>query len=243
VLKRFSTLGDGLSHVAFGATAIATVCGFAPIYVAIPITVVSAIVLLRLKSAKIKGDAAIAMISAGALAIGYLILSIFPENSSNITGDACTTLFGSQSIIGTDMTDVIVCSVLALLVIFFIVFFYNKIFAVTFDEGFAQATGTRTGIYSTLLAAVTGVVIVIAMRMVGALLISSLITFPALSSMRIFKTFKRVMISSAVISVLCAAVGLIVSITVSTPIGPTVAVANIVAFGICYGIGKIVKTA
>ena len=239
VLKRFSMIGDGLSHVAFGATAIATAAGFAPLYVSIPITVVAAILLLRMKSVKIKGDAAIAMISAGALAIGYLMLSLFPENANNVSGDACTTLFGSQSIIGTDITDVIVCSVLAVLVIIFMVVFYNKIFAVTFDEGFAQATGTKTDIYSTLLAAVTGIVIVIAMKMVGALLISALITFPALSAMRIFKTFKKVMICSASISVCCAVFGLIVSIVCSTPIGPTVAVANIIVFGIFFAIGKI----
>lgn len=239
VLKRFSMIGDGLSHVAFGATAIATAAGFAPLYIAVPITVVAAILLLRMKNSKIKGDAAIAMISAGALAIGYLALSLFPENASSISGDACTTLFGSQSIIGTDMTDVIICSVLSILVILFMVFFYNKIFAITFDESFAEATGTKTKIYSSLLAAVTGIVIVIAMKMVGALLISALITFPALSAMRVFKTFKSVMICSAVISVACATVGLLVSITASTPIGPTVAVANIIVFGAFYTVGRI----
>ncbi len=238
VLKRFSMIGDGLSHVAFGGTAIATAAGFAPLYVAIPITVICAVLLLRMKSTRIRGDAAIAMISAGALAIGYLVLSVFPEKASSIAGDACTALFGSQSIIGIDLGDVIVCSVLALLVIAFMVVFYNKIFAVTFDESFASATGTRTEIYNTALAAITGVVIVIAMKMVGALLISALITFPALSAMRVFKTFKKVMICSAVISVACAIVGLLVSITLSTPIGPTVAVANIIVFGAFYIAGK-----
>ncbi len=243
VLKRFSMLGDGLSHVAFGATAVATAAGFAPIYVAVPITVISAILLLRFKSSKIMGDASIAMISAGALAIGYLALSLFPEKANGIAGDACTALFGSQSIIGTDMTDVITCSVLALVVIIFMIFFYNKIFAVTFDESFALATGTKTGIYTTLIAAVTGVVIVIAMKMVGALLISALITFPALSAMRVFKTFKSVMICSAAISFTCAALGLLFSITASTPIGPTVAVANIAVFCIFFAIGKIKQSA
>lgn len=239
VLKRFSMIGDGLSHVAFGGTAIATAAGFAPLYVAIPITVISAVLLLRMKSTRIRGDAAIAMISAGALAIGYLVLSVFPEKSNSIAGDACTALFGSQSIIGIDLSDVIVCAVLALLVIAFMVVFYNKIFAVTFDESFASATGTRTEIYNTALAAITGVVIVIAMKMVGALLISALITFPALSAMRVFKTFKKVMICSAAISVCCAIVGLLFSITLSTPIGPTVAVANIIVFGTFYAAGKI----
>lgn len=239
VLKRFSMIGDGLSHTAFGATAIATAVGFTPIYVAMPITVLFAVLLLRAKKSKVVGDAAIAMISAGALAIGYLALSLFPEKASSIAGDACTTLFGSQSIISTDLTDVLICSVLALIVIAFMIVFYHKIFAVTFDEGFAQATGTKTGVYNTLLAAVTGIVIVISMKMVGALLISALITFPALSAMRVFKTFKRVMVCAAGISVACAIVGLLFSITVSTPIGPTVAVANIIVFGVFYVIGKI----
>jgi zinc transport system permease protein len=230
VLKRFSMIGDGLSHVAFGATAVAAAAGFAPLYVALPITVLAAVLLLGVKSSKIMGDAAIAMISAGALAVGYLLLSIFPSNSASIAGDACTTLFGSSSIIGIGIGDVILCAVLAVTVIFIFVFFYNKIFAVTFDESFASATGTRVRLYNTLLAAVTGVVIVIAMKMVGALLISSLITFPALSAMRVFKSFKRVVVCSAAISVFCAAVGIIICICASTPIGPTIAVMNIAVF-------------
>lgn len=231
VLKRFSMIGDGLSHVAFGAMAIATVAGFAPIYAALPITVISAILLLRIRSSsKVQGDAAIAMIAVGALAVGYLLLNLFPENTTSISGDACTTLFGSASIIGIKLSDVITCSILAVAVIFVFVFFYNKIFAVTFDESFAQATGTRVEAYNTMLAAITGVVIVIAMNMVGALLISALITFPALSSMRVFKTFKRVVISSSLISVGCALVGTVISILASTPVGPTIAVANIIVF-------------
>ncbi len=239
VLKRFSMIGDGLSHAAFGATAIATAVGLTPFYIALPVTVLSAVLLLRVKSNKVVGDAAIAMISAGALAVGYLALSLFPENASSIAGDACTTLFGSQSIISTNLSDVIICSVLALVVILFMLFFYHKIFAVTFDESFAQATGTKTGLYNTLLAVVTGIVIVISMKMVGALLISALITFPALSAMRVFKTFKKVMICAAIISVACAIIGLLFSITVSTPIGPTVAVANIIVFGVFFAVGKI----
>lgn len=242
VLKRFSMIGDGLSHVAFGAMAVATVAGFAPIYAALPITVISAILLLRIRSSsKVQGDAAIAMIAVGALAIGYLLLNLFPENTTSISGDACTTLFGSASIIGIKLSDVIICSVLAVAVIFVFVFFYNKIFAVTFDESFAQATGTRVEVYNTMLAAITGVVIVIAMNMVGALLISALITFPALSSMRVFKTFKRVVISSSVISVGCALVGTVISILASTPVGPTIAVANIIIF-IAFSLAGIIKT-
>ena len=242
VLKRFSMIGDGLSHVAFGAMAVATVAGFAPIYAALPITVISAILLLRIRSSsKVQGDAAIAMIAVGALAIGYLLLNLFPENTTSISGDACTTLFGSASIIGIKLSDVIICSALAVAVIFVFVFFYNKIFAVTFDESFAQATGTRVEVYNTMLAAITGVVIVIAMNMVGALLISALITFPALSSMRVFKTFKRVVISSSVISVGCALVGTVISILASTPVGPTIAVANIIIF-IAFSLAGIIKT-
>ena len=241
VLKRFSMIGDGLSHVAFGATAIAAAAGFAPLYVALPVTVIAAVLLLGVKSSKIMGDAAIAMISAGALAVGYLMLNLFPSNASTIAGDACTTLFGSSSIIGIGVTDVIVCSVLAAAVIFIFIFFYHKIFAITFDEGFATATGTKARVYNTLLAAVTGIVIVLAMKMVGALLISALITFPALSAMRVFKTFKRVVICSAIISVSCALLGIIVCITASTPIGPTIAVANILVFAGFFTAGKLIE--
>lgn len=231
VLKRFSMIGDGLSHVAFGGTAIATVMGFAPTYVALPVTVISAVLLLRLKeSSKIKGDAAIAMIATGALALGYLLLNLFPENATSVTGDACTALFGSASIIGITLSDVILCAVLAIGLLAVFVIFYRKIFAVTFDESFASASGTKVGLYNTALAAVTGVVIVIAMNMVGALLISALITFPALSAMRVFKTFKRVVICSAVISVVCSLLGTLVSIAFSTPIGATVASADLLAF-------------
>ena len=241
VLKRFSMIGDGLSHVAFGATAIAAAAGFAPIYIALPITIGAAILLLGAKSTKIMGDAAIAMISAGALAVGYLLLNLFPSNASSIVGDACTTLFGSSSIIGIYITDVIVCATLAILLLFIFIFFYHKLFAVTFDESFASATGTRVRIYNTLLAAVTGVVIVLAMKMVGALLISALITFPALSSMRVFKTFKKVVICSAVISVTCAVLGILICVSASTPIGPTIAVINILVFLGFLSAGKIIE--
>ena len=240
VLKRFSMIGDGLSHTAFGATSIATAASFAPIYIALPFTVVAAIILLRIRSnAKIISDAAIAMISSSSLAFGYLILNLFPSKSSSISGDACSSLFGSASIIGIKKSDVLVCAVLAALVLFVFVFFYNKIFAVTFDENFAGATGTKVEIYNTLLAVVTGIVIVIAMNMVGALLISSLITFPALSAMRVFKTFKKAVICSACIAVVCALTGIVVCIIASTPVGPTIAVANVAAFAIFYILGLI----
>ena len=233
-------IGDGLSHTAFGATSIATAASFAPIYIALPFTVVAAVILLRIRSnAKIMSDAAIAMISSSSLAFGYLILNLFPSKSSSISGDACSSLFGSASIIGIKKSDVLLCAVLAALVLFVFIFFYNKIFAVTFDENFAGATGTKVEIYNTLLAVVTGIVIVIAMNMVGALLISSLITFPALSAMRVFKTFKKAVICSACIAVVCALTGIMVCIVASTPVGPTIAVANVAAFAVFYIIGII----
>jgi zinc transport system permease protein len=179
------------------------------------------------------------MISAGSLAFGYMMLNIFSSKSSNISGDACTSLFGSASIIGIKKSDVLVCAILATVVIFVFVFFYHKIFSVTFDESFASATGTRAEAYNTLLAVITGVVIVIAMNMVGALLISALITFPALSSMRVFKTFKSVVICSAAIAVACSVVGTAVCIVASTPVGPTIALTNIAVFGIFYLIGAL----
>lgn len=243
VLKRFSMIGDGLSHVAFGASAIAAAFNFAPMTVTIPITVIAAVLLLRLNNnSHIKGDSAIAMISSGALAIGYLIMNLFPSSSSNISGDACTTLFGSASILGLTKTDVITCVILAVAVIFFFVFFYNKIFAVTFDESFASATGTKAELYNTLLAITTGVVIVIAMKMVGALLISALIIFPALSSMRVFKSFFTVIISSVGISLFCSVFGGVTSMLAGTPVGPTVVAFNIVVFILFWAVGKLRAT-
>ncbi|MBR2460787.1 MAG: metal ABC transporter permease [Clostridia bacterium] len=237
VLKRFSMIGDGLSHVAFGATSIAAATSLAPMAVTTPVTVVAAVLLLRLNNnSKIKGDSAIAMISSGALALGYLVLNLFPGGSSNISGDACTTLFGSASILGLTKTDVATCIILAFAVIFFFIFFYNKIFAITFDESFASATGTKAEIYNSLLAMTTGVVIVIAMKMVGALLISALIIFPALSSMRVFKSFRSVIISSVCISLFCSVVGGISSMLAGTPVGPTVVAFNIAVFIIFWAI-------
>ncbi len=243
VLKRFSMIGDGLSHVAFGATAIAAAFNFAPMAVTIPITVIAAVLLLRINNnSKIKGDSAIAMISSGSLALGYLIMNVFPSTSSNISGDACTSLFGSASILGLSKTDVITCVILAAAVIFFFVFFYTKIFAVTFDESFASATGTKAELYNTLLAITTGVVIVIAMKMVGALLISALIIFPALSSMRVFKSFFSVIISSVGISLFCSIFGGVTSMLAGTPVGPTVVAFNIVVFILFWAVGKIRAT-
>lgn len=243
VLKRYSMIGDGLSHVAFGAMAVATVCGLAPMTVTLPITIIAAVILLGITgNSKIKGDAAIAMISVGALALGYLLLNIFSA-SANVSGDVCTTLFGSTSILTLSKSDVFLCAVLAAVVILVFVLFYHKIFAVTFDEGFASATGTNAKAYNTLIAVITAVVIVLAMKLVGALLISALIIFPALSAMRIFKNFFSVIISSAVISVLCAVMGIFIAILYGTPVGSTIVAANIVVFLICMSVSKISKKA
>lgn len=241
VLKRYSMIGDGLSHVAFGAMAVATVCGLAPMTVTLPVTIVAAVILLGLTdSSKIKGDAAIAMISVGALALGYLLLNIFSA-SANVSGDVCTTLFGSTSILTLSPSDVLLCALLAIIVLVVFFLFYHKIFAVTFDEAFASATGIRTKAYNTLLAVVTAVVIVLAMKLVGALLISALIIFPALSAMRVFKNFFSVIVSSAVISVFCAVTGIFIAILYGTPVGSTIVAANILVFIIFNLIGKLSK--
>ena len=242
VLKRYSFIGDGLSHVAFGALAIATVLGVSNnMLIIMPITVAAAILLLRMgQNAKIKGDAAIAMISVGALAVGYLLLNIFPS-SANISGDVCSTLFGSTLILTLSKTDVWVCVIMSLLVIFAYCFFYNKIFAVTFDETFTRGIGVKTELYNLLIATITAVVIVLAMRLVGSLLIAALIIFPALSAMRVFKTFKQVVIASAIISVSASAIGIILSILYSTPVGAMIVIVDIVVFGVFSCLGKIVK--
>lgn len=242
VLKRYSFIGDGLSHVAFGALAIATVINVSnSMLVVMPITIFSAILLLRMgQNAKIKGDAAIAMISVGALAIGYLLLNVF-QTSSNISGDVCSTLFGSTNFITLSNTDVWICVVMSLLVIFVYCFFYNKIFAVTFDENFTRGVGVKTELYNLLIATVTAVVIVLAMRLVGSLLIAALIIFPALSAMRIFKNFKQVVIASAIISVTASAIGFVFSLLFSTPIGAMIVVVDIAVFGVFYVAGTLVK--
>lgn len=230
VLKRYSMIGDGLSHVAFGAMSIAAVLSLAPMTVAMPVTIVAAVVLLGLNSnGKIKGDAAIAMISVGALALGYLLLNVF-QTASNVSGDVCSTLFGSTSILTLSVSDIWLCVGLTILVILTFVIFYHKIFAVTFDEEFARATGINVRAYNILIAVVTAVVIVLAMNLVGALLISALIIFPALSAMRVFKSFRAVMASAAVISVLCSVLGILASVIYGTPVGSTIVAADIVVF-------------
>lgn len=241
VLKRYSFIGDGLSHVAFGAMAIATVVKLTDKMILIlPITILSAILLLRTgQNAKIKGDAAVAMISVGALAFGYLIMNIFPT-SSNLTGDVCSTLFGSMSILTLTKGEVTLCAILSVLVVIIFVAFYNKIFAVTFDENFSKATGVKADAYNLLLAVVIAVIIVLAMNLVGSLLISALVIFPALSAMRIYKSFKAVTVCSVVLSVICALAGLVVSILAGTPVGSTIVAADVLAFVICSFIGAMV---
>ena len=240
VLKRFSFIGDGLSHVAFGAISIAAVLNLSNnMFLVLPITIISAILLLRTgKNTKIHGDAAIAMISVSALALGYLIMNIF-STSANITGDVCTTLFGSTSILTLRKSEVWLCVVLSILVIGAFIIFYNKIFAVTFDENFAQAIGTHASIYNLVIAVIIAIIIVLAMNLVGSLLISALVIFPALSAMRIFKSFKSVTICSACFSVICSVIGLLISILAGTPVGSTIVATNLVVFLICTIVGKI----
>lgn len=242
VLKRFSFIGDGLSHVAFGAMAIAAVVGLSndmPLILAV--TTLSAILLLRTgQNTKIKGDAAVAMISVGALAVGYLLMNVFSK-SSNVSGDVCSTLFGSVSILTLTLTEVwlSICLSAAVTVIF--VLFYNKIFSVTFDENFAKATGVRTGLYNLLIAVVIAVIIVLAMNLVGSLLISALVIFPALSAMRVFRSFRAVTICSAVFSVVAAGLGILISIVAGTPVGSTIVGTDIVGFLIFLLIGTLLK--
>ena len=239
VLKRFSFIGDGLSHVAFGALAIASVLGLSnEMLLVLPITVVCAILLLRTgQNAKIKGDAAIAMISVGALAVGYLLMNVFSA-SSNISGDVCTTLFGATSILTLSAVEVWLCIVLSVVVLAVFVLFYHKIFAVTFDESFAKAAGTPVAAYNLLLAVIIAVIIVLAMNLVGSLLISALVIFPALSAMRVFKSFRAVTICAGILSVVCAAVGLITAILAGTPVGSTIVVVDIIAFALFTLIGR-----
>lgn len=241
VLKRFSFIGDGLSHVAFGALAIAMVLKLTnEMLIVLPITVFTAILLLRSgQNTKIKGDASLAMISVGALALGYLIINMFAK-SANISGDVCSTLFGSTSILTLNPTDVWVCGIMSVLVIVLFLLFYRQIFAVTFDENFATATGVRANLYNLLIAVITAIVIVVAMNLVGSLLISALVIFPALSAMRVFKNFKAVILCSAVISTVAAFLGIVLSmIGKGAPVGSAIVAVNIVVFLIFSLIGKI----
>lgn len=242
VLKRFSFIGDGLSHVAFGAMAVATVTGVSnQMIIILPITVISAVLILRTgRNSKIRGDASTAMISVGALATGYMLINLFSK-SANVTGDVCSTLFGSTSILTLDKKEVWLCTILSAVVLCVFVLFYNRIFAVTFDENFAKATGINSDLYNLIIAIITALIIVIAMRLVGSLLISALIIFPSVTAMRIFRSFRSVIVCSAIISVVCAGIGFIISLLCETPVGATIVSADIVMFFIFSAVSGIKK--
>ncbi len=236
VLKRYSMIGDGLSHVGFGALAIASALGVAPLAVAVPVVVVAAVLLLRVSpSGRVRGDAAIALISSGALAVGVLVISL----TSGVNTNVSNYMFGSiLTISGSDaVLSVILCA--AVLVVFTL--FYPRIFAVTFDETFARATGTKAEGYNMLLAILTAITVVLGMRMMGALLISSLIIFPALSAMRVFRSFRSVTICSAVLSVVCFTLGMTLSYALETPSGASVVAVNIIAFALFALAGRLLR--
>ena len=240
VLKRFSFIGDGLSHVAFGAIAVASVLKLSNnMLLVLPVTVICAVLLLRTgQNAEIKGDAVIAMISVGAMAFGYLIMNVF-STSSNLSGDVCSTLFGSTSILTLSQNEVILCLILSVAVIALFIIFYNKIFAVTFDENFAKASGTAADRINLLIAVITAVIIVLAMNLVGSLLISALIIFPSLTAMRLSGSFKTVTLISAVFSVSCSFFGMLISILAGTPVGSTIVALEAVVFLAVYLFGRI----
>lgn len=234
VLKRYSMIGDGLSHVGFGALSVAMAMNMAPLQVSVPVVVAAAFLLLRIsENSRIKGDAAIALISSSSIAVGVIVTSL----TSGMNADVYNFLFGS--ILAMSSGDVLLSVILSAIVLLLFIFFYNKIFAVTFDENFARATGTRAGIYNMLIALLTAVTIVVGMRIMGSLLISSLIIFPALSSMRIFRSFRGVIITSAIISVICFFWGITASYVFDTPAGASIVIINLLAFGICFLVGLI----
>lgn len=234
VLKRYSMIGDGLSHVGFGAMAIAAAMNAAPLTIAIPVVIVAAILLLRISgNAKIKGDAAIALISTTSLAVGVMVISL----TTGMNTDVYNYMFGS--ILAMSAEDVKLSLVLSVFVLILFIVFYHKIFAITFDETFARATGVKAGVYNTLIAVLTAVTIVLGMRMMGALLISSLIIFPALTSMRVCRTFKSVIINAAVISVVCLITGVTLSYVAATPAGASVVLANLVMMVLYTVVGAV----
>ena len=244
VLKRFSFIGDGLSHVAFGAMAISAVLKQTDnLPLVLLITTLCAVLLLRTgQNAHIKGDAAVAMISVGSLALGYLLMNLYPPTTSaNLSGDVCSTLFGSTSILTLRPSEVWLCAALSAAVVIVFILFYQKIFSVTFDENFAQATGVNAKLYNLLIAVITAVMIVLAMNLVGSLLISALVIFPALSAMRVFRTFRAVTIFSAVLAVLCALLGLLIAIVAGTPVGSTIVAADMAAFALCSLTGVLIR--
>ena len=240
VLKRFSYIGDGLSHVAFGAMAVASVLGLSNnLLFVLPATIVCAILLLRTgQNTKLQGDAVLAMVSVGALALGYLLMNLFSAGP-NISGDVCSTLFGATSILTLTLGEVWLCVGLAVAVVVLFVVFYHKIFAVTFDERFAKAVGTPADAYNLLIAVVIAVIVVLAMNLVGSLLTSALVIFPALCAMRLFQSFRAVTVCAAVVSVICAVAGIVIAILAGTPVGSTIVAADLAAFGLCSLVGKL----
>ncbi|MCR5834622.1 MAG: metal ABC transporter permease [Selenomonadaceae bacterium] len=239
VLKRFSLIGDGLAHVAFGALCVATVLHMAnKMLLTLPITVICAILILRGgQNAKIRGDAVIAMISVGSLAFGYLIMNVF-ASSANLSGDVCSTLFGSTSILTLTEQEVWLSVILSILMVAAFVLFYNKIFAVTFDEDFARAARLNVDFYNLMISIVIAIIIVLSMNLVGSLLISAFIIFPALSAMKLFKTFRAVTICSVILSVVCAFIGIAISILGGTPVGSTIVAVDALTFGLCFAVNK-----
>lgn len=240
VLRQFSLIGDGLSHVAFGAMAVAMVLQLTnKMVVILPLTILAAIILLkRGQQMRIMGDAAIAMVSVGALALGYLLVNLFSQ-SANISGDVCTTLFGSTSILTLTGSDVVQCLVLSIVVILVFIFFYHRIFALTFDETFTKAMGLNAEAYNLLIAIITAIIIVLAMNLVGSLLVSALIVFPTLSAMQLFRSFKQVVVVSGALSVLFTVAGILTAIMLSTPVGATIVAMGMTVFLLFYGLGRI----
>ncbi len=241
VLKRYSLIGDGLSHVAFGAMCVAAVFNVTNnLYIVMPVTVIAAILLLGFSDKLgLKGDAAIALISVTSLALGYFVISKF--YSGNVMSDVCTSLFGSSSIYSLSLTDIITCVVMSLLVAAFYIVFYNKIFSVTFDESFMQAAGVSSRIYNLMIAVVTAIVIAVAMQLVGSLLITALIIFPALSAMKLFKSYRSVIIFSVCFSAVAAFLGIVISVMADIPTGSSIVLTDAVMFFICAGVGVIIR--
>ena len=236
VLKRYSYIGDGLSHVAFGAMSIALVLGMIQqkMYLVFPITTVAAILILKSgQNKRVQGDAIVGMVSTGALALGYLVMNLFPP-TANISGDVCSTLFGSTSILTLSKAEVWLCVIASITVLIIFVMLYPKIFAVTFDENFSKATGLKADQINLILAVIIAVIVVLAMNLVGSLLISALVIFPALSVMQLFKSFKAVLIGAAILSEICTVTGMLVAILCSTPVGATIVTVDIIAFIICW---------
>ena len=240
VLKRFSFIGDGLSHVAFGAMAVASVLKLTNrMTLILPVTVVCAVLLLHTgQNTRVRGDASIAMLSVAALAFGYLLMNLFPV-SGNVSGDVCSTLFGSTSILTLTIKEVWLCVILSVVVVVTFVFMYNKIFAVTFDENFARSAGTNADACNLAIAVTIAVIIVLAMNLVGSLLISALVIFPAISAMRLYRSFFSVTVFAAVFSVVCAVTGILISILAGTPVGSTIVAADAIAYAVCLLAGRL----